>query len=258
VLVDLVRDAWRQYRQRPLAAVLLLVVTGIPLALEMLPEPARVTVSVLLFPIGFVAGILVSLFLVPYLGGVINPAWPGRRQAWRATWRMVGPGLRAYFLWLAYAAVAIMAGVIIASALVDPGALRAASPPAAGAPPSDDQVRFLILMLTGIAPLIAFATAFLTTLQQRVLLDGERRALAAAVLSHRIARRNFPICLLIALLTMIRIPVEAAQLPITVRLGLGALATLLMPFTVGMANALYARERDPALASLEEASRPRS
>jgi hypothetical protein len=164
--------------------------------------------------------------------------------------------VRAYLLWLAYAALAIMAGMIIATLVVDPGTLRGATPAAGAAP--DDQVGFMILMLTGIAPLIAFTTAFLTTLYQRVLLDGERRALAAAVLSHRIARRNFPVCLLIALLTMVRIPVEATTLPVTARLALGALATLLMPFTVGMANALYARERDPALASLQEATRPRA
>jgi hypothetical protein len=57
------RDAWRQYRRRPLAAVITVVVGGLPVFLE--PEDPMLAVPLAVLLLG--AGLLVELFLV---------AWP--------------------------------------------------------------------------------------------------------------------------------------------------------------------------------------
>ena len=68
----LLRDAWRQYRRRPLAAVITVVVGGLPVFLE--PDDPVVAVPLAVLLLG--AGLLVELFLVSWLAEAIDPDPP--------------------------------------------------------------------------------------------------------------------------------------------------------------------------------------
>jgi len=70
MFVAVVRDAWRQYRRRPLAAVVAVVVGGLPVFLE--PDDPLVAVPLAVALLA--AGLLVELFLVAYLAGALDPA----------------------------------------------------------------------------------------------------------------------------------------------------------------------------------------
>ena len=64
------RDAWRQYRRRPLAAVLTVVVGGLPVFLD--PDDPLLAVPLAIFLLG--AGLLLELFLVAWLAGALEEA----------------------------------------------------------------------------------------------------------------------------------------------------------------------------------------
>jgi hypothetical protein len=106
---------------------------------------------------------------------------------------------------------------------------------------SDGQQR---AFLVGAAPLVAVAFAFLAVLSQRVVLDGERRALRDAAVSHRVATAHFPICLVIGILQAVGLTLgafdPAGPLAGVAAVGLG----LLDPVPVAMSNALFLRTRD--------------
>ncbi len=233
MFVAILQDAWRQYRRRPIAVAL-----AVALALVQVPltRAADVVQLTLLVPL-LVANLLLELFLVAYLVGGLAPTPPAASLAVEAARRCFAPGARAYLLKVVYAIPAFFIGII----LLGP---RDTGPMSAG-----DQVKFFI----GLAPLFAFAWAFLAVLNQRVVLDREHRVLRAAASSHRVAAANFPVCLVIAM-------VEALALVVVgLPNGLGGLAAVLLlrallePFRIAMSNALFQRTR--TLQALEPEAR---
>ena len=61
MFLAVVRDAWRQYRRRPLAAVVAVVVGGLPVFLD--PDDALLAVplvGVVVFPVATAAGTLLA------------------------------------------------------------------------------------------------------------------------------------------------------------------------------------------------------
>lgn len=236
MLAGILQDAWRQCRRRPIAVALAVVfaLVSLPIAQSSVAVQRALTVPLL------AANLLLELFLVAYLFGGLAPTPPPAAEAVRAARRSFLPGVRAYLLKVAYALPAFFIGVLLL-------APRDSGPLSAG-----EQAKFLI----GLAPLIAFAWAFLAVLNQRVVLDRERRAVRAAASSHRVAAANFPICLLIALLeTLSLLP---AALPSSGLAGLAAVLfvlALLGPFQIAMSNSLFQRTR--SLQSLEPEARQR-
>ena len=175
----ILQDAWRQYRRRPFAVVLAVAFALLRVALSRSGDVVQLT---LLVPL-LVASVLLELFLIAYLAGGLAPTPPPANLAVEAARRCFPAGVRAYLLKVVYAIPAVFIGML----LLGP---RDTEPLSAG-----DRIKFLI----GLAPLFAFAWAFLAVLNQRVVLDRERRVTRAAASSHRVAAANFPICLLIAL-----------------------------------------------------------
>jgi hypothetical protein len=88
MFVAVVRDAWRQYRRRPLAAVITVVVGGLPIFLE--PDAPLLAVPLALVLLA--AGLLVELFLVSWLAGALDPVPPPAAAALAALRRTIGPG----------------------------------------------------------------------------------------------------------------------------------------------------------------------
>src|SRR5918995_735522 len=111
MFLAIVRDAWRQYRRRPLAAVITVVVGGLPVFLE----PEDPVLAVPLAVILLAAGLLVELFLVSWLAGAIDPApSPTPAAAALATMRRtIGPGVRAGLLRAFYLLGALMVGLLL-------------------------------------------------------------------------------------------------------------------------------------------------
>jgi hypothetical protein len=214
VFVAILQDAWRQYRRRPVAVTLAAALAVVQLAITRAGDLVQRT---LLLPL-LVANLLLELFLVMR--------------------RSFSPGVRAYLLKVVYAIPAFFVGIL----LLGP---RDTGPLSAG-----EQAKFFI----GLAPLCAFAWAFLAVLNQRIVLDGERRVLRAAASCHRVAAANFPVCLVIAVLEALTLAL--AQLP----RGFGGLTAvtlplaLVQPFRVAMSNALFQRTR--ALQVLEPQAGP--
>src|SRR5215210_6798281 len=105
------RDAWRQYRRRPLAAAITLAVGGLPVFLE--PDDPVLAVPLAVFLLG--AGLLVELFLVSWLAGAIDPdPPPNPAAAALATMRRtIGPGVRAGLLRAFYLLGALMVGLLL-------------------------------------------------------------------------------------------------------------------------------------------------
>jgi hypothetical protein len=176
------RDAWRQYRRRPLAAAITLAVGGLPVFLE--PDDPVLAVPLAVFLLG--AGLLVELFLVSWLAGAIDPdPPPNPAAAALATMRRtIGPGVRAGLLRAFYLLLALMVGLTLFGSR-DSGPL-----------PESEQAKLAV----GLWPLFGIAFGFLAVLMQRVVLGGERRVRQAARVSHRVASAHFPLCLLIGLL----------------------------------------------------------
>ena len=219
------RDAWRQYRRRPLAAVIAVVVGGLPVFLE--PHDPLVAVPLAVFLLG--AGLLVELFLVSWLAAAIDPDPSPTPAATALTTmrRTIGPGVRAGLLRAFYLLGALMVGLLLFGSR-DSGPL-----------PESEQTKLAI----GLWPLFGIAFAFLAVLMQRVVLGGERRVRQAANVSHRVASAHFPLCLLIGLLQASGLIVASLVPEFWVLAVLSILLAIVDPFLIGMCNALYLRTR---------------
>ena len=223
MLTAVLRDAWRQYRRRPLAAVITVVVGGLPVFLE--PDDPLVAVPLAVALLA--AGLLVELFLVAWLAGVLDPAPSSAATALATTRRAIGPGVRAGLLRAAYLLLALMVGLLLFGSRES------------GPLPESEQTKLAV----GLWPLFAIAFAFLAVLMQRVVLGGERRVRQAAAVSHRVASAHFPLCLLIGLLQACGLVLASLSLDFWMVAGLTMLLALADPYLVGMCNALYLRTR---------------
>jgi hypothetical protein len=219
------RDAWRQYRRRPLAAVITVVVGGLPVFLD----PGDPVVAVPLAVVLLAAGLLVELFLVSWLAGAIDPApSPTPAAAALATMRRtIGPGVRAGLLRAFYLLGALMVGLLLFGSREG------------GPLPESEQAKLAV----GLWPLFGIAFAFLAVLMQRVVLGGERKVRQAAGVSHRVASAHFPLCLLIGLLQASGLVLASLVVEFWVLAVLSILLSLADPYLIGMCNALYLRTR---------------
>ena len=223
MLTAVLRDAWRQYRRRPLAAVITVVVGGLPVFLE--PDDPLVAVPLAVALLA--AGLLVELFLVAWLAGVLDPAPSSAATALATTRRAIGPGVRAGLLRAAYLLLALIVGLLLFGSRES------------GPLPESEQTKLAV----GLWPLFAIAFAFLAVLNQRVVLGGERRVRQAATVSHRVASAHFPICLLIGLLQASGLVLASLVVEFRLLAGLSILLALADPYLIGMSNALYLRTR---------------
>ncbi|HKP99160.1 MAG TPA: hypothetical protein VJ735_02425 [Actinomycetes bacterium] len=225
MFVAVLRDAWRQYRRRPLAAVLAVVVGGLPVFLE----PDEALLAVPLAVILLAAGLLVELFLVSWLASAIDPAPPPApaASALATMRRMIGPGVRAGLLRAFYLLAALVVGLLLFGS-------RDSEPL-----PSSEQTKLAI----GLWPLFGFAFAFLAVLMQRVVLGGERKVRQAASVSHRVASAYFPLCLLIGLLQASGLVLASLVVEFWALAALSILLALADPYLIAMSNALYLRTR---------------
>ena len=219
------RDAWRQYRRRPLAAAITLAVGGLPVFLE--PDDPVLAVPLAVFLLGAV--LLVELFLVSWLAGAIDPdPPPNPAAAALATMRRtIGPGVRAGLLRAFYLLLALMVGLTLFGS-------RESGPLA-----ESEQAKLAV----GLWPLFGIAFGFLAVLMQRVVLGGERRVRQAARVSHRVASAHFPLCLLIGLLQASGLVLASLVVEFRVLAALSLLLALADPYLIGMCNALYLRTR---------------
>jgi hypothetical protein len=228
VFAAVLRDAWRQYRRRPLAAVVAVVVGGLPVFVD--PSSALVaipfTVALLL------AGLLVELFLVAWMAGALAPVPTAAADALATARRAIGPGVRAWLLRVGYLLLALLVGLLLFG------------PRDSEALPPSEQAKLAV----GLWPLFGFALAFLAVLMQPVVLDRQRVRPATA-LSHRVAAANFPLCLLIGLAQASGLVLASFNLRFTVMAVLAIALALADPFLVGMSNALYLRSRAAAEAA---------
>jgi len=241
MFVAVVRDAWRQYRRRPLAAVITVVVGGLPVFLE----PDNPVVAVPLAVALLAAGLVVELFLVSWLAGALDPAPPPAAAALATLRRTIGPGVRAGLLRAGYLLLALMVGLLLFGSRDE-------------TPLSDAEQTKLAV---GLWPLFGIAFAFLAVLVQRVVLGGERRVRLAASVSHRVASAHFPICLLIGLLQASGLVLASLVTAFWMLAGLSILLALADPYLIGMSNALYLRTRadqEPAGAGDGSLRPPRS
>ena len=223
------RDAWRQYRRRPLAAVITVVVGGLPVFLE--PDDPVVAVPLAVLLLG--AGLLVELFLVAWLAGALDPAPPPAAAALATMRGAIGPGIRAGLLRALYLLAALMVGLLLFGSREG------------GPLPESEQTKLAV----GLWPLFGVAFAFLAVLMQRVVLGGERRVRQAAGASHRVASAHFPICLVIGLLQASGLVMASLVVEFWVLAALSILLALADPYLIGMSNALYLRtraEQEPA------------
>jgi hypothetical protein len=217
------RDAWRQYRRRPLAAVITVVVGGLPVFLE--PDAPVVAVPLAVLLLG--AGLLVELFLVAWLAGALDPAPPPAAAALATMRGAIGPGVRAGLLRALYLLLALMVGLLLFGSREG------------GPLPESEQTKLAV----GLWPLFGVAFAFLAVLMQRVVLGGERRVRQAAGASHRVASAHFPICLVIGLLQASGLVMASLVVEFWVLAALSILLALADPYLIGMSNALYLRTR---------------
>jgi hypothetical protein len=217
------RDAWRQYRRRPLAAVITVVVGGLPVFLE--PDDPVVAVPLAVALLG--AGLLVELFLVAWLAGALDPAPPPAAAALATLRGAIGPGVRAGLLRAFYLVLALMVGLLLFGSREG------------GPLPESEQTKLAV----GLWPLFGVALAFLAVLMQRVVLGGERKVRRAASASHRVASAHFPICLLIGLLQASGLVLASLVVEFWVLASLSILLALADPYLIGMSNALYLRTR---------------
>ena len=218
-----VRDAWRQYRRRPLAAVIAVAVGGLPVFLEPHGPLLAVPLAVLLLA----AGLLVELFLVAWLNGALDPAPTSAAAALATMRRTIGPGVRAGLLRAAYLLLALMVGLLLFGSREGEQL------------PSSEQAKLAV----GLWPLFGLAFAFLAVLMQRVVLGGERRVRQAAAVSHRVASAHFPVCLVIGLLQACGLVVASLVATFWLLAVLSILLALADPYLIGMSNALYLRTR---------------
>jgi hypothetical protein len=228
VFVAVLRDAWRQYRRRPLAAVVTVAVGGLPVFVD----PRTALVAVPFTVVLLVAGLLVELFLVAWLAGALAPVPAAAADALAAARRSIGPGVRAWLLRVGYLLLALLVGLLLFG------------PRDSEALPRPEQAKLAV----GLWPLFGFALAFLAVLMQPGVLDRQRVRQAAAI-SHRVAAANFPLCLLIGLAQASGLVLASFNLRFTVMAVLAIVLALTDPFLVGMSNALYLRARAAAEAA---------
>ncbi|HEU4398472.1 MAG TPA: hypothetical protein VFU54_11640 [Actinomycetota bacterium] len=229
MVVAVLRDAWRQYRRRPLAAVVAVAVGGLPVFVD--PRTALVAVPL---TVGLlVAGLLVELFLVAWLAGALAPVPTAAADALAAVRRSIGPAVRAWLLRVGYLLLALLVGLLLFG------------PRDSETLPRPEQTKLAI----GLWPLFGFALAFLAVLMQPVVLDRQRRLRQAAAVSHRVAAANFPLCLLIGLAQASGLVLTSFNLRFTVMAVLAIVLALGDPFLVGMSNALYLRAKAAAEAA---------
>src|SRR4029453_15319543 len=177
MLAAVLRDAWRQYRRRPLAALITVVVGGLPVFLE----PGDPLVAVPLAGALLAGGLVAGLSRGAWRAGVPAPSPPSVAAPLPPTRRAIGPGVRAGLLRAAYLLLALIVGLLLFGSRES------------GPLPESEQTKLAV----GLWPLFAIAFAFLAVLMQRVVLGGERRVRQAAAVSHRVASAHFPLCLLI-------------------------------------------------------------
>ena len=223
MLLAVVHDAWRQYRRRPLAAVLAVVVGGLPVFLE--PDDPLLAVPLAVVLLG--AGLLVELFLVAWLAGALQDPPPPAAAALATVRGTIGPGVRAGLLRALYLLAALMVGLLLFGSREG------------GQLPESEQTKLAV----GLWPLFGVALAFLAVLMQRVVLGGERRVRQAAGASHRVASAHFPICLLIGLLQASGLVIASLVVEFWLLAALSILLALADPYLIGMCNALYLRTR---------------
>jgi hypothetical protein len=217
------RDAWRQYRRRPLAAVVAVAVGGLPVFLD--PDDPVLAVPLAIVLLG--AGLLVELFLVGWLAGALEEAPTSAQAALAVMRRTIAPGVRAGLLRAAYLLLALMVGLLLFGS-------RDSEPL-----PTSEQTKLAI----GLWPLFGVAFAFLAVVMQRVVLGGERRVRQAAAVSHRVASAYFPICLVIGLLQACGLVVASLVAEFWMLAVLSIVLALADPYLIGMCNALYLRTR---------------
>ncbi|HEX8133095.1 MAG TPA: hypothetical protein VF880_06670, partial [Actinomycetes bacterium] len=109
MFVAVLRDAWRQYRRRPLAAVVTVAVGGLPVFVDPHSPLLAIPYTVLLL----VAGLLVELFLVAWRAGALTPVPTAAADALAATRRAIGPGVRAWLLRVGYLLLALLVGLLL-------------------------------------------------------------------------------------------------------------------------------------------------
>jgi hypothetical protein len=239
LLAAVVRDAWRQCRRRPLAVVAgVVLIGGSPgfppqstgrelevggwLGAALLP--AALALSVL--------WLLAMLFLVAYLAGALRPELARAARALRRTRDSWPAG--------------ILALVIVSAVSTFPAQLAAAlfqtlagdTSPDVGLPdPPSAPWDGLALRLLPIWPVAALGPAVLALLTPRIVVDGDRDVQRAVAASVRVARRTFPICLLIGLLQAGGQVIRGGS-SLGVMLAVAAAAGLGAVFAMAMANAL--------------------
>jgi hypothetical protein len=223
MFVAVVRDAWRQYRRRPAAAVITVVVGGLPVFLDPDDPLLAVPLAVALLA----AGLLVELFLVSFLAGALDPAPPPAAAALARMRRTIGPGVRAGLLRAGYLLLALTVGLLLFGSREE------------GPLPRSEQTKLAI----GLWPLFGIAFAFLAVLTQRVVLGGERKVRRAAAVSHRVASAHFPVCLVIGLLQASGLVLASLVVEFRLLAGLSILLALADPYLIGMSNALYLHTR---------------
>ena len=217
------RDAWRQYRRRPLAAVITVAVGGLPVFLN----PGEPGLGGPQAGVLVAGGLLVELFLVAWLAGALEETPPPAAAALATMRGTIGPGVRAGLLRALYLVLALMVGLLLFG-------------PREGGPlPPSDQTKLAV----GLWPLFGVAFAFLAVLMQRVVLGGDRRVRQAASASHRVASAHFPICLLIGLLQASGLVMASLVVEFWLLAALSILLALADPYLIGMSNALYLRTR---------------
>lgn len=219
----IVHDAWRQYRRRPLAAVVSLLVGVAPLALQ----PKGQILQAVLVGLLLVPTLLSELFLFAYLAGALAPVPLPVTGALEAMRRSVLPAVRAWLLKLVYLLPAWLIGLLLLGA-----------PDSTHLTQTQEQ-RFSI----GLIPLLGFALAFLVILIPRIVLDGEHRVLEALPAAHRVAASNFPVCLLIGCYQAVGLLTPSVLTSRTALVTLAVTFALADPFMMGMTNGLYLRTR---------------
>jgi hypothetical protein len=233
VFAAILQDAWRQYRRRPLAVVLAVAFGLVQVPLTLAGETVQLLVAIPLL----VANLLLELFLIAYLAGALGSGPVAAADALAAARRSLLPGVRASLLKGIYAVPAFLIGILLLW------------PRDTGPLPASEKGKFFI----GLAPLFAFAWAFLAVLPQRVVLDNERRVLRGATVAHRVAAAHFPICLVIALIDAVSLMTAGLSTGLAGLAAIMLVLSLLEPFWIAMANALFLRTR--ALHAAEPSTR---
>jgi hypothetical protein len=183
--------------------------------------------------VGLALSLLGPLFIAAYLG-CWAPSWQAGgavRMAARATRDALGPGIAAVVLtWLVTFPVSI--AVLLGELMLGP--TFAADPPITT--PAALRQEFLFrLVVTW--PMVTVALAVLALVLPQIVLDGEREVVRAVKLSGRVARRAWPVCLLIGLLEAAGVVLRAGS-SVPVVLVVSGVAGLGWVFGVAMANAL--------------------